>query len=94
MVARDDAGNIRAFPGLSLVKPAFAITAAEFSYYGARNQDDEPEWSDRWEGELLPRLVRLRVTFADGDGRAWPELTVATGNVSATAGRSRGRVRR
>lgn len=99
LLKRDD-DNSAVLAGAEEAEPTVLldrITAAEFSYYGAHNKDDEPEWSDRWEGELLPLLVRLRVRFADGDGRTWPELTMATGNVPAagkvSSARSRSRRR-
>ncbi|HTU67086.1 MAG TPA: prepilin-type N-terminal cleavage/methylation domain-containing protein [Steroidobacteraceae bacterium] len=38
----------------------------------------EPAWRDTWTQRAgLPALVRIRVRFADGDARRWPELIVA-----------------
>lgn len=54
------------------------ISEVEFSYFGSSDPEDEPEWRDRWEGEeSLPSLVRLRVAFAEGDERSWPDLVIA-----------------
>lgn len=54
------------------------VEAVEFSYYGARDGDDDAEWTDRWDDEQqLPFLVRIRIGFAASDRRIWPELTVA-----------------
>lgn len=51
---------------------------AEFSYYGTTRRGQEPEWHESWEGaRSLPLLVRLRIEFAPGDERYWPELVVA-----------------
>ncbi len=42
-------------------------------------------WLERWDGQpALPRLLRLRVTFAKDDARAWPELFIAP-RISADA---------
>lgn len=34
-------------------------------------------WLDAWHADSLPALVRLRVIFADGDRRHWPDLIAA-----------------
>ncbi len=53
------------------------ISGAEFSYYGATEVNQEPEWRNAWEGaQSPPLLVRLGVTFPKGDRRYWPELVV------------------
>ena len=52
---------------------------AEFSlsYYGAEDEDAEPEWLDQWENpDALPRLVRVQLAFAEA-GRVWPVFIVA-----------------
>lgn len=48
-------------------------------YFGQGEDFDEPPtWHDRWEDMLAPpNLVSVRVTFAPGDRRTWPELVVA-----------------
>lgn len=35
-------------------------------------------WVDHWTADALPRLVRLRLRYLDGQSRLWPELVVAT----------------
>lgn len=53
------------------------VTAVEFRYFGRRIRREEPAWTGAWQGTtLLPRLVDLRVTFADRR-RYWPEFTAA-----------------
>jgi general secretion pathway protein J len=53
------------------------VTEVEFSYFGAPDQRDDAEWTDRWEDqERLPLLVRIRIGLAGSDRRVWPELTV------------------
>jgi general secretion pathway protein J len=50
----------------------------EFGYFGMTGADRVPAWHDAWRGQTAPpQLVRLRVRFANGDGRSWPELVVA-----------------
>ncbi len=52
---------------------------AEFSlsYYGAADEDAEPEWLDQWESPgAPPRLVRVELAFADAR-RVWPGFVVA-----------------
>jgi general secretion pathway protein J len=52
------------------------IETAEFSYFGGVQSDGAAQWHDRWSGEMtLPMLVRVR--FARGDPRLWPDLTIA-----------------
>lgn len=48
----------------------------EFAYFGRLAENDAPEWHDRWnDATVLPALVRLRMTLADG--RPVPDLVVA-----------------
>jgi general secretion pathway protein J len=34
-------------------------------------------WRGQWDGPALPRLIRIRLRFAKGDRRHWPDLIVA-----------------
>lgn len=53
------------------------IEALELSYFGTIDPAQPPDWWQAWEGQSeLPRLVRLRVRFAEDDERQWPELIV------------------
>ena len=71
------------------------ISSAGFSYFGASGSDETPSWQDEWqEQKSLPDLVRLSVTFADGDNRSWPELVIAPRISAATAPTSSRRRRR
>jgi len=52
------------------------LASAEFSYFGALEADQAPEWQQSWQGiDHLPTLVRLRIAFADG--QRLPDLIVA-----------------
>ena len=54
------------------------IAGVGFAYFGALDEGEAPEWHEEWSGlAQLPELVRLRVGFADGDERTWPDLVVA-----------------
>jgi general secretion pathway protein J len=56
------------------------IADVSLAFFGADNEDGdgEPRWQDRWEDMPgLPLLVRMTVTFPEGDRRIWPELVVA-----------------
>jgi hypothetical protein len=54
------------------------ITFAEFSYFGAADQDTQSRWRDRWrDAPKLPLMVRIQVAFPLNDQRKWPELVIA-----------------
>lgn len=53
------------------------VEALELAYFGALGPDEPPDWWQAWQGQIeLPQLVSLRVRFAEGDPRRWPELVV------------------
>jgi general secretion pathway protein J len=55
-----------------------AIAAVDFAYYGRWEEGRLPQWHGDWDDRRgLPELVRLRVNFPAGDGRAWPDLFIA-----------------
>jgi hypothetical protein len=52
------------------------IERLEISYLGASQK--AIQWQESWRRRIeLPRLVRIHVEFRAGDGRRWPELTIA-----------------
>jgi general secretion pathway protein J len=54
------------------------VAALEFGYFGPPEEGLPPRWFPRWENQPNPpRLVRVRLAFAAGDPRPWPELLVA-----------------
>jgi general secretion pathway protein J len=56
-----------------------SVVAADFAYFGAPQSQSVAGWHENWSGELsLPALVRVRVRFARGDPRLWPDLTIAS----------------
>ena len=53
------------------------IEALELAYFGTNDPQQPPDWRQSWERQPeLPRLIRLRVRFAENDERRWPELIV------------------
>jgi len=54
------------------------LAGVRFSYFGTDDPRIAPTWRDHWTGaKTLPRLVRIDVRFAKGDGRMWPDFIVA-----------------
>ncbi len=53
------------------------VAGIEFAYFGAAPPDNFPRWQREWvERPAPPLLIRLRLTFARGDRRQWPDLIV------------------
>lgn len=53
------------------------VTRLDIAYFGPDRLTGRDVWQDRWERRAQPpRLVRVRVGFADGDARQWPVLMV------------------
>ena len=53
------------------------VEALDLAYWGAPSPDQAPGWQAGWEGPGLPALIRVRLVFAKGDPRRWPDLIVA-----------------
>lgn len=54
------------------------IRSIKLSYFGRGRTDRGPAWHEVWSGETrLPQLVRIQVSFPEGDDRVWPALAVA-----------------
>ncbi len=47
------------------------------AYWGSTAPDQPAAWQSQWDGATAPALIRIRVTFAKGDRRRWPDLIVA-----------------
>lgn len=53
------------------------IAGLSISYYGALPGQRERRWRGSWYGaSIAPELVRIRVTFPEGDRRVWPDLVI------------------
>jgi general secretion pathway protein J len=69
----------------ALIEGVQSISIAYLELVELGNGQIEPNWRDEWiDKRAMPALVRIRVTFAPGDPRHWPELVVAP-RVSADA---------
>ncbi len=53
------------------------IERLTFDYWGAPRPNDPPRWQAWWDALYPPQLIRIRVGFAEGDPRRWPDLLVA-----------------
>jgi general secretion pathway protein J len=53
------------------------IERLEFAYWGAPSPDQPAEWQNQASSSPLPELIRVRLAFAKGDRRRWPDLIVA-----------------
>ena len=54
------------------------VERLEFAYWGLPGPTAAaPTWLAAWDGPNLPDLVRVRIGFAKGDPRLWPDLIVA-----------------
>lgn len=54
------------------------VAGLELGYFGAFAPRAPPAWYESWHDAplRLPRLIRVRVIFAPGDRRSWPDLIV------------------
>jgi type II secretory pathway pseudopilin PulG len=70
-LANDPLQQTRAIPLLR------GVAGLDLAYFGPAAPDNQPRWRPRWEQQAtLPSLVRVRVAFAPGDRRVWPDLVV------------------
>ncbi len=53
------------------------VDRLELAYFGSASPEQMPGWQAQWAGPGLPLLIRVRLRFAKGDGRRWPELIAA-----------------
>ncbi len=54
------------------------VKQLEIAYWGSPAPDQPASWQARWDGPAPPQLVRIRLVFAKGDRRRWPDLIVAS----------------
>jgi general secretion pathway protein J len=53
------------------------VESLELAYFGSAAPGETPIWHAQWAGPGLPVLIRVRLHFAPGDGRRWPDLIAA-----------------
>ncbi|HVB18128.1 MAG TPA: prepilin-type N-terminal cleavage/methylation domain-containing protein [Stellaceae bacterium] len=54
------------------------IQRLQLAYWGAPANGERPGWQARWESQEAPQLIRVRLIFARGDRRQWPDLIAAS----------------
>ena len=53
------------------------VNQIQFAYFGYRGKNESTRWYNDWQDlDHLPDLIRMRITFTDGD-HVWPDLVVA-----------------
>jgi general secretion pathway protein J len=53
------------------------VDRLDFAYWGAPVAGQPAAWRAQWDGPEIPELIRLRLGFAEGDRRRWPDLIAA-----------------
>jgi general secretion pathway protein J len=53
------------------------VAGVQFAYYGPPAPGLPTAWLTQWDGPAIPELIRVRLTFTQGDPRHWPDLIVA-----------------
>ena len=53
------------------------VERLDLAYWGSPAPGQPPGWQAQWDGPGLPELIRLRLGFAQGDRRRWPDLIAA-----------------
>jgi general secretion pathway protein J len=54
------------------------VAQLEIAYWGSSSPDQPAAWQARWDGPASPDLIRIRLFFAKGDKRRWPDLIAAS----------------
>ena len=76
-LALDARGDLTLGPKAAPPVLLHGVKSVELAYWGASPTDPEPAWHAAWSRmQNPPELVRVRLAFADGDRRIWPELIV------------------
>lgn len=54
------------------------VDKVQFAYWSPDDSGSEPAgWHDEWNTPFLPYIVRMRLTFPEGDRRHWPDMVMA-----------------
>jgi general secretion pathway protein J len=49
----------------------------DFAYWGSPSANQPAGWQTQWDSFNIPELIRVRMSFAKGDRRRWPDLIAA-----------------
>jgi len=55
------------------------VDRLDLAYWGSPSAGEPAGWQAQWSGPDIPELIRLRLGFASGDRRRWPDLIAAPG---------------
>jgi len=50
------------------------VARIEIAFWGTIAADQPAAWQSQWQGPAVPQLIRIRLVFAKGDRRRWPDL--------------------
>jgi general secretion pathway protein J len=53
------------------------VERLDLAYWGSPSPDQAAAWQTQWDGPAIPSLIRVRLAFANGDRRRWPDLIAA-----------------
>jgi general secretion pathway protein J len=53
------------------------VEKLEFAYWSPDVGSGPAAWQDDWQAPYLPPVIRLRLSFPEGDKRHWPEILVS-----------------
>ena len=53
------------------------VERLDLAYWGSPSPDQAAGWQSQWDGPAIPGLIRVRLAFASGDRRRWPDLIAA-----------------
>jgi general secretion pathway protein J len=53
------------------------VDRIDLAYWGSPSPEQTATWQPQWDGAAIPSLIRLRVVFAKGDRRRFPDLIAA-----------------
>jgi general secretion pathway protein J len=53
------------------------VERLDLAYWGSPSPDRAARWQAQWDGPDIPGLIRVRLAFAKGDRRRWPDLIAA-----------------
>jgi general secretion pathway protein J len=54
------------------------VERVEFAFWGRNPEGGAGVWLSGWTERALPPLVRIRLRFAPGSGRSWPDIIAPT----------------
>ena len=53
------------------------VERLDLAYWGAASPGQPAGWQSQWDRRDIPELIRVRLGFATGDRRRWPDLIAA-----------------